>query len=252
MRASALYGPTLATGSAQLLGSHGPLPLQSPPVSEQPAPTADLRARAIGFAVALFVRLLRLTLRVEHHSDREIRRREREGERFLLAFWHRHVVLMAFAYKGSGISVLSSKHRDGEITAQAMRYFRNIRTARGSTTRGAVGGVLTQMRWLKQGLDLAITPDGPKGPGSVAKPGAAQLASLAGVPVMPIGWAASRCWRLKSWDRMIIPKPFARVCFVYGDPFWVPRGEDIEAASKELGLRLDRLELEAEALARRD
>ncbi len=207
-----------------------------------------LEVALISFLGATFIRLLRVLVRVEYHGEAEIRRREREGERFLLAFWHRHLLLMPYAYRGQKVSILISQHRDGELIARTMAYFGH-HSSRGSSTRGGASGMRELLRRFKDGYDLAITPDGPKGPAQVAKAGAAQLAALAGVPIIPVAMGASRAKLLASWDRFVIPKPFARVCFVYGEPLLVDRHEDTEGAAGRLTAALNEAEERAEELA---
>ncbi|MGH7560494.1 MAG: lysophospholipid acyltransferase family protein, partial [Gemmatimonadales bacterium] len=92
----------------------------------------------------------------------------------------------------------------------------------------------------------AFTPDGPNGPRRAFKGGALLAAQRAGVPVVPLHADANRAWRLRSWDRFLVPKPFARVRVVYGAPFEVPEGADaLAAAERRATDELDRAVLEA-------
>jgi lysophospholipid acyltransferase (LPLAT)-like uncharacterized protein len=100
-----------------------------------------------------------------------------------------------------------------------------------------------------RGSDLAVVPDGPRGPRCVAKPGVAYLARTTGAEVIPIGAAASRAWQLGSWDRMIVPKPFARLLLIAGPPVAVAADADeaaIDAARAGIEASLDQLTAEAE------
>lgn len=211
--------------------------------------SGDWKVGLITRLAAGLIRLLRATVRLSHHGDAEMRRRERQGEHFLIAFWHRHLLLMPYCYRGRRISVLVSQHRDGELIARTVARF-GIHSSRGSSTRGGAAGVRELLRRFREGYDLAVTPDGPKGPPGVAKPGAVQVAALAGVPIQPIALGASRCRRLATWDRFVVPLPGSRVHLCYGEPMWVPRDGDLDEAAAELGRRLDSLEVEAEGLAR--
>lgn len=204
----------------------------------------DRKAALIAWLGAGFIRLLRATIRLSHHGDAEMRRMEREGERFIIAFWHRHLLLMPYSYRGKRISVLISQHKDGELIARTMGHF-GIGSSRGSSTRGGAAGFRDLLRRVREGYDLGITPDGPRGPASVVKPGAIQLAALSGLPLVPVALGASRAKYLKSWDRFVIPLPFASVALVYGEPYRVPRDAEIEPAARELEHRL--LAAEAEA-----
>lgn len=203
----------------------------------------------ISWIAAAFIRALRASCRLEFHNDGEIRRREAAGERFLLAFWHRHLLLMPYGYQGEKISVLISSSRDGELIARTVSRL-GIDSSRGSTTRGGAAGLRELLRKAKLGFDLAFTPDGPKGPRGKVQPGALLAAAATGFPIVPVGLAASRAKILRSWDRFVVPWPFSRVVFFYGDPLQVVRGEPLEPYGEELERRLDACETEAERIVR--
>jgi hypothetical protein len=193
------------------------------------------------------IRLLRRSLRASHAGDATLRAWERDGRRFILAFWHRHLLLMPYAYRGPGISVLVSRSRDGELIARTVERF-GIKTARGSSSRGGAAGLRGLLRQARAGLDIAFTPDGPRGPRGVVQPGVLLAAAATGWPIVPVAWAARPSRRLGSWDRKVVPLPLGRVRFVYGEPLWVERGADLEPAAAVLRSRLDA----AEAAAERD
>jgi hypothetical protein len=195
-----------------------------------------------------FIRGLRATVRLRHHGDAELRGREARGERLILAFWHRHLLLMPYAYRGRRISVLVSRSRDGERIARTVARL-GIDSSRGSTTRGGVAGMRELLRKAGEGYDLAFTPDGPKGPASEVQPGVILAAAATGFPIVPVAVAASRARRLHSWDRFLVPLPFSTVHFVYGEPLTVARRGDLAEAAAELKRRLDAAESEAERLA---
>lgn len=197
------------------------------------------------------IRAIRGSVRLRHHGDERLRQWEARGEHFILAFWHRHMLLMPYAYRGKRMTVLSSQSRDGEMMVRTLARF-GIDTSRGSSTRGGAAGLRGLLRKAAEGSDLGFTPDGPRGPAGIVKPGVLLAASASGLPIQPVTLAATRDRRLGSWDRMIVPLPFSTVHFVYGEPFAVPRrGVDLEAAAQELKRRLDDLEVEAERLAGR-
>lgn len=203
---------------------------------------------AAGWLGAALIRLLRATVRLYHHGDAAMRRLEAEDRRFIVAFWHRHLLLMPYSYRGERITILISRHRDGELIARTMGHFGHSAT-RGSSTRGGVGAVRALLRRVREGWDVGITPDGPKGPAGEVKPGVVHLAAAAGIPIQPIAVAASRCRRLASWDRFVVPLPLSSVHIVYGEPLAVERRGDHAAAARELQRRLAAAEAEAERLA---
>ncbi len=207
------------------------------------------RTAALSFAAAGFIRALRASVRLRHHGDGPQREREQRDERFILAFWHRHLLLMPYAYRGRRISVLVSQSRDGELIARTVARL-GIDSSRGSSSRGGVAGMRTLLRKAAEGYDLAFTPDGPRGPASEVQPGVILAAAATGWPIQPVALAATRARRLRSWDRFLVPLPLSRVHFVYGEPLPVERRSDPAAAAAELKRRLDAVESEAERLAK--
>jgi lysophospholipid acyltransferase (LPLAT)-like uncharacterized protein len=177
---------------------------------------------------AWLIRLLRRTLRLRHHGREALDRLEADGRHYIHAFWHGHLALMAFSYRGPRIAILISRHRDGEYIARTMERL-GFDTIRGSSTRGGAMALRAAVRRLREGWDLAITPDGPRGPRHVVQPGVIEAARLSGAPVVPVVFAARPAWVVRSWDRFVIPRPFARGLFLYGEPMEVPRDASPEA-----------------------
>lgn len=202
------------------------------------------------FLAAAFIRALRASLRLRHHGDEPMRAWETRGERFILAFWHRHLLLMPYCYRGRRISVLVSQSRDGELIARTVARF-GIDASRGSSSRGGATGMRSLLRKAGEGYDLAFTPDGPRGPAGEVQPGVILAAAATGWPVLPVALAATRCRRLRSWDRFVVPLPLSTVHFVYGEPLVLARRADPAEGAAELKRRLDQTAAEAERLAGR-
>jgi lysophospholipid acyltransferase (LPLAT)-like uncharacterized protein len=144
-----------------------------------------------------------------------------EGGTVIYAFWHQRLFPFVYTHRNRGVCVLISRHGDGEIIARIIERF-GFTTARGSSTRGGSEALkfLTDKGRARE-RDIAITPDGPKGPRYEAKLGAILLASRTGLPLFPAAWGGDRYWRIGSWDRFMIPKPFSRA-LVRVKPFYVP------------------------------
>jgi len=164
------------------------------------------------------------------------------GERCIFALWHARLLPLVYSHRGRGVAVLVSRHRDGELITRIVERLGFV-TARGSSTRGGEEGLREMLDWAERGRGLAITPDGPRGPAEVVKPGLLYLASRSGLPVLPVASASSSGWRLRSWDGFRIPHPFARVVVAYGPPIAVPKDLDRDA------LEACRLEVEAAIVA---
>ena len=174
------------------------------------------------------------------------------GDPFILAIWHGRLLVAPFAWDyRHTFYMLISRHRDGELITRAVARF-GVRSVRGSSKPGEGAPALRQMvRLARQGGYLGITPDGPRGPRMHASEGVVSAARLTGLPVIPLGVATSRRRLLNSWDRFLVPLPFARGAFVWGDPIRIERSADeatcaaaqqqIEAALNAVTATADRL-----------
>lgn len=161
----------------------------------------------------------------------------------IFAFWHSRGLPATFKYQRKNIHVLVSPSRDGEWLAQMVQKF-GFGVVRGSTRQGPVGAVRQLVEVLQQGHDVAITPDGPLGPREQAHAGAVYVAKQSGCPIVPFSFDCSAKWTLNSWDRFIIPKPFSRGVFTWGNPIAVrPEAteEEMEMVRKTLEDRLREL-----------
>jgi lysophospholipid acyltransferase (LPLAT)-like uncharacterized protein len=190
-----------------------------------------LKLRLVVAAGLALVRLIGFTWRFELRNAAGWQRLRAERKPWVFALWHGTLLPLTYYHRNQEITVVISEHRDGEIIARATEALGN-RTVRGSTTRGAGRALLSMIRELERGYVVAITPDGPRGPALSFQSGAVVAAHRAGVPVVGIVMHVSRAWRLKSWDRFIIPKPFARITIAYTDPTHVS-GATARAAADE-------------------
>jgi len=175
-----------------------------------------------------------------------------KGERVIFAFWHGRLLMMPFAYPGATAEILISQHRDGEyITRIAERL--GFTVQRGSGTRGGARAFRQLVHALKEGRNVVVTPDGPKGPSRRVKSGVVELSRLSGMPIVPAAFGAHPRIVLRSWDRFVIPYPGARGVYVWGAPLYVPPDLSKEEAARfrsVLADRLDGVTLAADRLAR--
>jgi lysophospholipid acyltransferase (LPLAT)-like uncharacterized protein len=167
--------------------------------------------------IAAVAWLLGRTWRLEVVGNEHVEQLRRRGTPVVFAVWHGYLLVPLWHRRGEGVTLLVGEHRDAEYLARAARSW-GYCVVRGSSTRGGIGGLKQIMGIISLGRDVAFTPDGPRGPRGVAKPGALHAAMLGGGAVVPIGADASSWWRLGSWDRFAIPRPFSRVRLVYGSP----------------------------------
>lgn len=196
------------------------------------------RARKVWWSVFLGAPLLRLlgyTWRVEEVNAEPWRALTRAGQPYLLSSWHGQLLTHVWANRFRGLCAMVSLHGDGEIISRIIMGL-GFRSVRGSSSRGGREAMIGMLQELADGRSCAITPDGPRGPAGVAHPGVLNIAIRSGAPIVPIRTESSRAWHLKSWDRFQVPKPFARVRVIYGDP-WLPSAAD-DTAMAELLTRM--------------
>ena len=146
-----------------------------------------------------------------------------DGRGFACMLWHETLLPLLWHHRDARAVIVVSQARDGQYLsdfAESIGY----RLVRGSSSRGAVGALLAAARELERGMIVALTPDGPRGPRRELKSGVLAAAQRAGVPVLPVHAEVDRAWRLHSWDRFCVPKPFARVRVAYGRPLWIGKG----------------------------
>ena len=207
----------------------------------------DWRLVAAAAVGPLFLRALARTWRIRTVNVGVVDALRARRTPFVFCLWHGQMLPLVWQHRREGIAVLISAHRDGEIIARIVQAL-GFRTVRGSTTRGAGRALLGLVRELERGREVAVTPDGPRGPAKRFAPGALVAAYRCEAPIVAIAAHADRAWRLESWDRFLIPKPFARVTIAYGDAARVDAASVREAESQ--AGRFEALLDEVEARAR--
>lgn len=171
------------------------------------------------------VRALAATWRIRVRGAEHLHALRQAHRPFVFVLWHSRILPLLFHHRHQGIVLLISRHRDGQHLANLGERW-GYSSVRGSTNRGGEVGLLGVVRALQGGAEVAITPDGPRGPAEHVQPGAIAAAQHSGAALLPLGAQPSSAWHLGSWDRMCIPKPFARLEIVYGTPIDVPPGKD--------------------------
>jgi lysophospholipid acyltransferase (LPLAT)-like uncharacterized protein len=190
------------------------------------------QAKWIAAIVGVAVRILARTWRVREIHQGGTGDIVRQHDRpVVFCLWHCELLCHMWNFRGLGIVVLISEHGDGEIAARAAESI-GYRTIRGSSRRGADRALLALAREAESGAHVAVTPDGPRGPAESFAPGALIAAQRARAPIVLLRAEANRAWRLRSWDRFIIPKPFARVTIFVSAPIPVIAGSARAAADE--------------------
>lgn len=198
--------------------------------------------KLLSYVAYAFLRLLNGTLRVRHvrvhHLD--------AAPRYIIAFWHECILGAMHSRWRKPTTAMISRSNDGEIVAKVVQLY-GIDTARGSSHRGGPAAMRGLLRDVREGKNIAFTPDGPKGPRRVAKDGVVYAAKMTGLPVVPFHFTAKSKKRLRSWDQMIVPRPFSRAVYLYGEPIAVPRDGDVEEWRLKIETAMKDLAEEAEA-----
>lgn len=200
-----------------------------------------LMIRIADIAFFSLIKAIGMTLRFdvdgEHHRQSILT----AGRQPIYAFWHDRILTGTYFFRDLGIVVLTSKSFDGEYIARCLTRF-GFGAVRGSSSRGGVRGLVEMIRLMKDGLPMAFTVDGPRGPRYDAKSGPLLLAKKTGNPILPFIIESKAFWQVKSWDRLQIPKPFSRTRVFFSEPIFVPRDADdavIELKRTEMQNALD-------------
>lgn len=215
-----------------------------------PLPRPRLAARLTGRFFALLLRLLGATWRRETKELEALDGMLARGERVLAVFWHGGYLPLFFLFAGRSARILSSRSFRGEVIAEICRRFGydggSIPKPAGGTKRDAVRRALDGCRLA------ALAVDGPLGPFHVVRPGTVRLAADLALSVLPVAAAADRAWVLAGrWDRMEIPRPFARLSLVCGEPVHIPAGlaeEELAGWCAHLRESLEEAERRARAM----
>jgi lysophospholipid acyltransferase (LPLAT)-like uncharacterized protein len=205
---------------------------------------------AIATPIVVFIlKIAWLTYRFRLEEDERFTELAQRGESAVIAFWHEGIMTVGWyaarlLRQGVRMTFLISPSVDGELGTMILASF-GSRAVRGSARRSGAAA----LRGLKCAIvedrqTPAIAIDGSKGPRRYCKPGAIMVARMAGVPIIPVGFAARRGWRAPTWDRHLVPYPGSKVSITVGEPFVVERemdAETLEERRRELEDRVNQL-----------
>lgn len=182
----------------------------------------------------IILRFIYFTCKKRYHFDKN----KVKETPSIFVFWHGETMMIPFAYrdyrKSKNIDTIVSQHHDGELATRLLEMLGGG-TIRGSSSKGGLKALTEAFKKLKNGRDIGITPDGPRGPRHSVADGAVVIAQKHNVPIVAINVHISNCWRLDSWDKFAIAKPFSALDYYYSDPFYVTdlSFDDAKAKIKE-------------------
>jgi lysophospholipid acyltransferase (LPLAT)-like uncharacterized protein len=185
----------------------------------------------------IFIFLLGKTLRIKWIGEKNLDPIRKNQGRVIYTFWHGRMFILCYSHRWQKNHVLISQHRDGELIARIIERLGFV-SVRGSTTRGGTKAIFEMAKKGASGYDLAITPDGPKGPVFKVQLGTMYIAQRSGMPIVPITNSAKSRWILSTWDGFLIPQPFSKAVIMIGEPIYVP----LESTPQELEKKRDQLE----------
>ena len=200
----------------------------------------DRKSALLGLLAGWTMKLLVATLRLEVRDQCGIGAAGNAVPPVIYILWHNRFFTVPAAWNRLCGSLrrsvtLTSASRDGDMVARAMAVF-GLGAIRGSSSRRGVAALVGLKRALRDGCDVCLTPDGPRGPRYQLQAGVIKLAQASGAAIVPVNVRFGSAWRLKTWDRFVIPKPFSRVEVTFGAAIALPR--DLDAAAFETA-RLD-------------
>lgn len=191
-------------------------------------------------------RLIGMTVRIRTQGYDQVK--DLPGGK-IMAGWHGRTFVAALFFRGQGVWTIVSHSKDGDMQDSIFRRF-GFHTIRGSTGRGGVKAAIASIDVLQKGATMAFTPDGPRGPSGIVQGGIMLMAKKSGAWLVPVGVSANRRWSVKTWDRYLVPKPFAKCVMVFGEARRLEptaSEEQVETVRQWLESELTRLESEAEA-----
>lgn len=192
------------------------------------------KARVFGRLIGWVIRLLGMTLRREFVG--KVDEYNKSESPLIHILWHEQILASPYlwrkAFPKREVVVLTSASKDGVMLASAVGVF-GVGAVHGSSSRRGAAAIVALRRACKSGKDLVFTPDGPRGPRHVLQPGVVKIAQTTGALVLPMHFEYLSCWRLKTWDRMQIPKPFSKVRITFGETMEVPSKLDEEEFEAE-------------------
>lgn len=197
-----------------------------------------MKNRLIGFALFVIYRALWITWRIRIHEPASLQKALAEKTPMVYAHWHGQIPGILYLLPRYHAAAIISTSKDGDFVDTMARLL-GAKTTRGSTTRGGASALKGMLRLAKEGWRPALAIDGPKGPRHEAKPGIFEISRIMGGEIFPLLCAVDRAWVFhRAWDQTILPKPFAKIQVVWGEPLPAV-GRDQDGRNPDLARALE-------------
>jgi lysophospholipid acyltransferase (LPLAT)-like uncharacterized protein len=191
--------------------------------------------KILPFILQILVRIIYITNKKVFHHPKVL-----SDKVYIITFWHGELLMQPFNYQKlkpyGKVSAMISEHKDGEAITKTVEYL-GIYSIRGSSTRGGTKALINAIKELKGGDDIAITPDGPRGPRHSVANGIVAISQKTNAKILAFNCKPTKYWQLNSWDKFIVPKPFGTINFYISEPFGIDNLE-LEEAKKLIKAKL--------------
>ena len=175
------------------------------------------------YLIALLIKILANSIRWSVNMPATTKQLLDHGKPIILIFWHNRILSMTAGWNSSqSITLLHSPHRDGLLIGRAIGHL-GYKTVAGSSNKNGSSGLRKLLTELRKGNSIGITPDGPRGPRMRLTMGTITAARLSDIPIVPVAWNAENRLLLKTWDKMILARPFTKGVFFFGEPISIPK-----------------------------
>ncbi len=180
----------------------------------------------------LAINIISITVRICTENEHILDTLKKDGQKFVYIFWHGRQFLLVRYFSNRNIAIMSSTSRDGLLQATILKKF-GYEIVYGSSTKSPVRALIGAIQKMKLGYTLAFAVDGPTGPIYKPKPGAIYVAKKMNACIIPVTFSVKPAIIMKSWDKYMLPKPFAKAILLYGKPFYPSNKTDDETIQKE-------------------
>lgn len=177
--------------------------------------------KLLSVLASFIIRLLGTTWRIKWSGVENIELARRISRQVIFSFWHGRLLVLSYSHRNRKIQVLASEHPDGDLMGKIIANL-GFGHLKGSTSKGGARAIRQLSSVLRDGLDIGLAVDGPRGPRGIVQQGAVEISRLTGSAIVPLTNTARPRKLFKSWDRFQLPLPFAKIVISYGQPFVVP------------------------------
>ncbi len=193
----------------------------------------------------LIIKILSSSLNIKYINREKVEESIKAGDKIIFAFWHQRQFFLVNPHSGFRLALMTSLSKDGELQTAILSKF-GYRCIRGSSSKGGVSALKAMVRIVREGYNVALAVDGPKGPIYEVKDGILFLAKMTKAVIIPVSASSKSFVFKKAWDRYMLPIPFSKAVIIYGEPITISEKDEISVKREEVKRSLDYLTLTAD------